>query len=79
MDKVLFITELLDLVFGFLSLGCNTNNARVCKKWRDIALDNIWFEVTDITSLLNLLAPLSKVGKLQVSRNIPHIIISQKS
>lgn len=61
------MTELIDLVFSFMSLGSNANNARVCKKWCEIALDDIWREVTDITCLLSLLAPLSKSGNIQVS------------
>jgi hypothetical protein len=66
-DGVLCITEILRLIFSFLSLRCNTNNARVCKVWCDIAIDNIWHEITDVTCVIKLLAPLCKYGAIQVS------------
>jgi hypothetical protein len=66
MGGALSITEILRLVFSYSSLGCNTNNVRVCKTWCNIALDNIWSEITDVTCLFKLLAPLSEH---EVSRN----------
>src|ERR1700733_12618001 len=61
-DQVLSIDELLSLIFGFMSQGCNAVNARVCKKWSVIALDRLWRKVTDISCLLSTLAPFSKSG-----------------
>lgn len=70
-DQVLCINELLDLTFSFMSSGCKTTNARVCKKWCDIALDSVWRKVTDVTDLLEILAPLTtsgyKVGRSYLS------------
>lgn len=68
-DQVLSINELLSLVFSFMSQGCNATNARVCKKWCDIALDRLWRKVTDITCLFNILGTLSDYNGYKVSRS----------
>ena len=55
---VLSIPELLDLTFGFMDRASNINNACVCRRWSEIALDNLWREVDNLFLLFNLLAPL---------------------
>lgn len=57
--RVLFIPELLDIIFGFLDRDTNVTNACVCKRWSDIALDVVWKEVDDLLHLFRLLKPIS--------------------
>lgn len=56
--RVLFITELLDIIFSFLDRDSNVTNACVCKRWSDIALDVVWKEVDDLLHLFRLLKPI---------------------
>lgn len=56
---ILFIPELLDIVFNFLDRETNVTNACVCKRWSEIALDVVWREVDDIIRLFRLLKPIS--------------------
>ena len=57
--RVLFIPELLDIIFGFLDRDTNVTNACVCKQWSEIALDVVWKEVNDLLHLFRLLKPIS--------------------
>ncbi|PFH47527.1 hypothetical protein AMATHDRAFT_67573 [Amanita thiersii Skay4041] len=56
--RVLYIPELLDMVFNYLEPFSNAVNARVCKRWSEVALDTLWREVDDMHRLCTLLAPL---------------------
>ena len=56
--RVLAIPEIIELIMSFLDKKDNVNNACVCRRWSDIALDCVWRNVDDITQLLRLLAPL---------------------
>ncbi|KAF8629309.1 hypothetical protein AX15_003513 [Amanita polypyramis BW_CC] len=58
MQRVLFIPELLDMIFSYLGLSDNAANARVCKRWCEVALDTLWREVEDMHRLCSVLAPL---------------------
>ena len=58
--RVLFIPELLDIVFSFLDRDANVANACVCKRWSQIALDVVWKEVDDLIQLFRLLKPISQ-------------------
>lgn len=58
MHRVFGIPELLDMVFGFLDDASNASNARVCRKWSNMALDTLWRDVNDLNRLFSLLAPL---------------------
>ncbi|KIJ94186.1 hypothetical protein K443DRAFT_683973 [Laccaria amethystina LaAM-08-1] len=58
--RVLCIPELLTMIFRFLSRESNAENARVCRRWSDIALDALWRVVDDPPRLFGLLAPLRK-------------------
>lgn len=44
MHDVLTIPEILASVFGLLDKACNARNARVCKTWKEPALDIVWSE-----------------------------------
>lgn len=55
--RVLQIPELLDMVFSFLDRPSNAINARICKKWSEIALDVLWRDVDDLGRLFGLLVP----------------------
>ncbi|KAG6822700.1 hypothetical protein H0H92_012901, partial [Tricholoma furcatifolium] len=55
------IPELLDMVFQFLDDASNATNALVSRQWSEIALDNLWKEVSDLHPLFNTLAPLEIV------------------
>lgn len=58
MYRVLEIPELLDMVFKYLDLPSNASNARVCKKWSEMALDVLWRNVDDLPRLFSILVPL---------------------
>ncbi len=58
MQRVLFIPELLDMIFSYLDASDNAANARVCRRWCDVALDTLWRDVEDMCRLFGLLAPL---------------------
>ncbi|KAH9474987.1 hypothetical protein JR316_0012086 [Psilocybe cubensis] len=72
MHRVLNIPELLDMVFSFLEPPSNAVNARVCRRWSEIALDALWKDVRDLELLFGLLAPLrisgGKDGYLEFER-----------
>ncbi|KIP01120.1 hypothetical protein PHLGIDRAFT_131365, partial [Phlebiopsis gigantea 11061_1 CR5-6] len=57
--RPIFIAELLTLILSFLDDRSLARSARVCKQWTDVALDALWHTVTDLRSLLGLLAPLT--------------------
>ncbi|KAF8129848.1 hypothetical protein EV363DRAFT_1219642 [Boletus edulis] len=57
--RVLFIPELLDIIFNFLGRHTNVTNACVCKRWSEVALDVVWKEVDDLLHLFRLLKPIS--------------------
>lgn len=63
MHRVLDIPELLDMVFSFLKPPSNAVNARVCKRWSEIALDLLWRDVDDLHRLFGTLAPLRKTTR----------------
>lgn len=58
LQRVLLIPELLDMVFSYLDASDNAVNARVCRRWCNIALDILWRDVEDMRRLFSLLAPL---------------------
>ncbi|KAF4622566.1 hypothetical protein D9613_009613 [Agrocybe pediades] len=59
--SVLCIPELLRLTFQLSDPASNAVNARVCKRWSEIALDCLWADVDDLLRLLKLLAPMTVV------------------
>ncbi|THH29010.1 hypothetical protein EUX98_g5183 [Antrodiella citrinella] len=59
--KVFQIPEIVELILSFLDDASNASNARVCKKWSDIALNLLWREVPDIQPLFEILSPLEQV------------------
>jgi hypothetical protein len=63
MHRVLGIPELLDMIFSFLKSPSNAVNARVCKRWSEIALDLLWRDVDDLHRLFGTLAPLRKTAR----------------
>lgn len=62
MHRVLNIPELLDMVFSFLEPESNAINARICRRWSEIALDALWRDVRDVQLLFGLLVPLRVCG-----------------
>jgi hypothetical protein len=65
--RVLANFELLGVIFNFGTRASNVSYARVCRRWREPALDNIWSEVDDIYYLLQLLAPLRTENRTLVN------------
>jgi hypothetical protein len=57
-QRVLFIPELVDIIFNLLDRKTNATNALVCKQWSQIALDVVWKEVDDLLQLFRLLKPI---------------------
>ena len=58
MQRVLLIPELVEMIFSYLDASDNAVNARVCRRWCNVALDILWRDVEDMCRLFNLLAPL---------------------
>lgn len=58
MNRVLSTPELLALIFGFNSKGDSTGAARVCRIWKEPALDYIWKTLDGPKPLACLLVPL---------------------
>ena len=56
--RVLFIPELLDIIFSYLDRVASVTSACVCKRWSDVALDVVWREVDDLIQLFRLLKPI---------------------
>ncbi|KIK96983.1 hypothetical protein PAXRUDRAFT_137252 [Paxillus rubicundulus Ve08.2h10] len=61
--RVLFIPELVDIIFRFLDKKTNVTNALVCKQWSQIALDVVWKEVDDLVQLFSLLKPIREAER----------------
>lgn len=57
--RPIYIAEVLTLILSFLDDRSLARSARVCKQWTDVALDILWHTITDLRSLLSLLAPLT--------------------
>ena len=57
-QRVLEIPEILELIFSFLDAETNAVNALVCRKWSELALNNVWRDVSEIRRLFSLLAPM---------------------
>ncbi|KAF9221170.1 hypothetical protein BS17DRAFT_803698 [Gyrodon lividus] len=62
--RVLFIPELVDIIFNCLDRKTNVTTACVCKQWSEIALDVIWREVDDLIQLFSLLKPIHRAEHL---------------
>ncbi|KAI9464627.1 hypothetical protein BJY52DRAFT_832115 [Lactarius psammicola] len=61
-QRVLAIPEFLQLIFSFGTRASNATNVRVCRNWREAALDHVYMEVDtrDMYYLLQHLAPLHR-------------------
>ncbi|KAF8835217.1 hypothetical protein BDN67DRAFT_959372 [Paxillus ammoniavirescens] len=60
-QRLLFVPELVDVIFNFLDRMTNLTNALVCKQWSQIALDVVWKEVDNLIQLFSLLKPMRLV------------------
>ncbi|KAK7456462.1 hypothetical protein VKT23_010711 [Stygiomarasmius scandens] len=54
------VSELVSIIIGQADKADQLQCALVCKSWSEIALDALWYEVTDFTAFANLLSPLRK-------------------
>ncbi|KAH8109373.1 hypothetical protein DFH11DRAFT_945703 [Phellopilus nigrolimitatus] len=54
-------TEIRSLVFSLISKRDNARCSRVCRLWKDVALDIVWEEVDGLLPFLNLLAPMKVI------------------
>ncbi|TFY78812.1 hypothetical protein EWM64_g5200 [Hericium alpestre] len=59
-SRVLAIPELLDLIFGYGNKSTNARCARVCKRWTELALDNMWRHLDELYHLFSHLVPYVK-------------------
>ena len=57
------VNELIAMILAFLDNHSLAISARVCKKWREIALDLLWREVDDLHRLFTTLSPYRKPMK----------------
>lgn len=55
--------ELVAILFSFLDSRSLARSARVCKRWKEIALDILWREVDDLHRLMSKLTPFGKPMK----------------
>lgn len=89
MHSILELPELLSLIFTHLDRASNVANALVCKRWSQVALDRIWYDMNSLTPLLRILAPLvrdrspgSYGNHMQVRagprRRLVHICINER-
>ncbi|KAF8833151.1 hypothetical protein BDN67DRAFT_1017888 [Paxillus ammoniavirescens] len=60
-QHLLFVPEVVDVIFNFLDRKTNLTNAFVCKQWSQIALDVVWKEVDNLIQLFSLLKPICRV------------------
>lgn len=74
-QRVLSTPELVAMIFSSLSISCNAKNAAVCSLWSEVALDAVWYDLDDLYPLLNVLAPIQKIGDELVSLFINAIIL----
>ncbi|KAG8900850.1 hypothetical protein FRC00_010818 [Tulasnella sp. 408] len=65
--RALSIPELLSLVFSFSGKPELASSARVCKSWKDTALDELWRDLDSIFPLLELVLDVDLLDS--VSRN----------
>ncbi|KIJ11935.1 hypothetical protein PAXINDRAFT_118616, partial [Paxillus involutus ATCC 200175] len=63
--RVLFIPELVDIIFNFLDKVTNVTNALVCEQWSQIALDVVWKEVDNLVQLFSLLKPIHEAEECE--------------
>ncbi|KAI0062002.1 hypothetical protein BV25DRAFT_1825869 [Artomyces pyxidatus] len=56
MHDPLQLPDILAVIFGLLDASSNASNALVCKRWSDIALDELWRELDDLEPLMRILA-----------------------
>lgn len=71
MHKALTLPEILIRVFAFLPCSTNATNARVCKTWSDPALDDVWYEIHDVSKTFRALAAtFESNGKLVSSTTL---------
>ena len=65
------VNELIAITLSFLDNRSLAASARVCKKWKEIALDFLWREVDDLHRLFTTLSPYRKpMKKLDGGRTI---------
>jgi hypothetical protein len=60
-SRVLAMPELLAMIFNGLEHHDNFNNAIVCRRWSETALNALWHTVDDVIHLFRMLAPLDIV------------------
>lgn len=71
--RVLEIPEIIELILSYLDTGEKLHVIPVCKKWADIALNQVWRRVDDIIPLLRGLAPMVRnEWQCYVSRILLH-------
>ncbi|KAL0575182.1 hypothetical protein V5O48_006776 [Marasmius crinis-equi] len=69
MHQALLIDEIVQVVFDScldFGSGTLTRVARTCKAWRDPALDRLWYRLTDVTPLLQLVPGVFQVNGVYV-------------
>lgn len=57
MHRALLIPDVLKETFAFADGSSNSVNARVCKQWSEIALDEVW-RVVDLENVFRSLGPM---------------------
>ncbi|KAG8914854.1 hypothetical protein FRC00_010340 [Tulasnella sp. 408] len=67
--RALSIPELLSMVFSFSGKPELAGSARVCKTWRDPALDELWRDLDSIFPLLELVLDLDLLRSVSRNRN----------
>lgn len=68
-QRVLEIPEIVELIFSFLDDESNANNAAVCRRWSELALNILWREVKGVHRLFSLLAPMQLAAVSRYDRD----------
>lgn len=83
-QRALNLPELLSIIFTFLQVDGGRTGlkacARVSQQWSEVALDQIWSQVTDFSEqnlhqLFRILAPMKKVDDEYVRRSLRSVLI----
>ncbi|KZT64519.1 hypothetical protein DAEQUDRAFT_698593 [Daedalea quercina L-15889] len=59
-DTLADVSELVMIILSFIDIRSLARSARVCRRWKEIALDLLWREVDDLHRLMSKLCPFGK-------------------
>ncbi|KAH8113195.1 hypothetical protein DFH11DRAFT_1545298 [Phellopilus nigrolimitatus] len=76
-EAALAIADIQNQIFSLIEKSDSARCARVCRRWKESALDHVWNSMNSLIPLVQLLAPLNLVSlpaglrkTLQFSRHL---------